>query len=85
MFVDFVGGERVDPLIFSEIQLDLDTAMTKLALAQTVFQNVKDRFPFLPEEVSKVEALFPEINQSLAQAKELSSLVPKILFIKEIM
>ncbi len=83
MFVDFIGGERVDPQVFSQIQLDLDTAMTKLSLAQTVFLTVKDRFPFWPEEIEKVEALFPEVNRSLAQAKELSSLLPKILFVKE--
>ena len=83
LFIDFIGGERVDPQVFSEIRLELDTAITKLSLAQTVFLTVKDRFPFWQEEINQIETLFPEVNRSLAQAREMSTLLPKILFVQE--
>ncbi len=83
LFVDFIGGEQIDPQIFPEIQLELDTALTKLSLAQTVFQTVKGRFPLWPEEIKQIETLFPEVSRSLSQAKEMSALLPKVLLVQE--
>jgi hypothetical protein len=67
LFVDFIGGKQIDPQVFPQIQLELDTALTKLS----------------PEEIKQIETLFPEVSRSLAQAKEMSLLLPKILFVQE--
>ncbi len=83
LFTDFLKGEAIDPQLFSSIQLELETAISKLSLAQTVFFSVKDRFSFWPEEIKRVEELFPEANRSLVQAKEMMALLPKIILTSE--
>jgi len=83
LFVDFIGGGKIDPQVFSQIQLELDAGLSKLSFAQTIFPRVKADFPFFSKEIEKAEALLPEVNRWLVQAREMSNLLPKVLFTQE--
>lgn len=83
LFVDFIGGGKIDPQVFSQIQLELDAGLSKLSFAQTIFPRVKADFPFFSKEIEKAETLLPEVNRWLVQAREMSNLLPKVLFAQE--
>jgi hypothetical protein len=83
LFIDFIAGEKIDPQIFPKIQLELEVAINKLALAQTIFPTVKNQFSFLEGEITQAEAALPEAQQWLIQAREMTALLAEVLLTQE--